>query len=80
MQYPDITEDLIQERCTEQVFSRGEGYFYDEAIENPMLHGWTLTANCYGSEDTPYSVSVELTPTGIADAECSCPYDWGGRL
>ena len=78
MQYPNITEDQIQERCTKQVFSRGEDYFYNEAIENPMFHGWTLSANCYGSEDTPYSVSVELTPTGIADAECSCPYDWGG--
>ena len=78
MQYPDLTEDQIQERCTKQVFSRGEGYFYNEAIENPMFHGWTLSANCYGSEETPYSVSVELTPTGIADAECSCPYDWGG--
>ena len=78
MQYPDITEDQIQERCTQQVFSRGEGYFYNEAIENPMFHGWTLSANCYGSEETPYSVSVELTPTGIADAACSCPYDWGG--
>ena len=78
MQYPNITEDQIQDRCTKQVFSRGEGYFYDEAIENPMFHDWTLSANCQGSEDTPYYVSVELTPTGIADAACSCPYDWGG--
>ena len=78
MQYPDLTEDQIQERCTKTVFSRGEGYFYNEAIENAIFHDWTLSANCYGSEDTPYRVSVELTPTGIADAECSCPYDWGG--
>ena len=78
MQYPNITEDQIQDRCTKKVFSRGEGYFYDEAIENPMFHGWTLSANCQGSEDTPYHVSVELPPTGIADAACSCPYDWGG--
>ena len=78
MQYPNITEDQIQERCTKQVFSRGEGYFYNEAIENAIFHDWTLSANCYGSEDTPYRVSVELTSTGIADAECSCPYDWGG--
>ncbi|MXV74159.1 hypothetical protein F4Z99_07760 [Candidatus Poribacteria bacterium] len=78
MQYPDLTEDQIQDRCTKQVFSRGEDYFYEEAIETPMFHGWTLSANCYGSEDDPYRVSVELTPTGIADAECSCPYDWGG--
>ncbi len=78
MQYPNITEDQIQDRCTKKVFARGEGYFYDEAIENPILNGWTLSANCQGSEFTPYCVSVELTPTGIADAECSCPYDWGG--
>ena len=78
MQYPDLTEDQIQERCTKQVFSRGEGYFYNEAIENAIFHDWTLSATCQGSEFTPYRVSVELTPTGIADAECSCPYDWGG--
>ena len=78
MQYPNITEDQIQDRCTKQVFARGEGYFYNEMIENAMFHGWTLSANCQGSEDTPYRVCVELTPIGIADAECSCPYDWGG--
>ena len=78
MRYPNITEDQIQERCTKQVFSRGEDYFYNETIENPMFHGWTLSANCYGSEDDPYRVSVTLTSTGIADTECSCPYDWGG--
>ena len=78
MQYPDLTEDQIQERCTKQVFARGEDYFHNEAIENAIFHDHTLSANCYGSEDTPYRVSVELTPTGIADAECSCPYDWGG--
>ena len=78
MQYPDITEDQIQDRCTKQVFSRGESYFYEEVIENAVFHDWTLSATCQGSEFTPYNVSVELTSTGIADAVCSCPYDWGG--
>ena len=78
MQYPNITEDQIQDRCTKKVFARGEGYFYNEMIENAIFHGSTLSATCQGSEDTPYRVCVELTPTGIADAECSCPYDWGG--
>ena len=78
MQYPNITEDQIKDRCTKNVFSRGEGYFYNEAIENAIFHDSTLSATCQGSEDTPYRVSVELTPTGIADAACSCPYDWGG--
>ena len=78
MQYPNITEDQIQDRCTKQVYARGEDYFYNEMIENAMFNDSTLSATCQGSEFTPYSVSVELTPTGIADAECSCPYDWGG--
>jgi uncharacterized Zn finger protein len=78
MQYPDITEDQIQDRCTKPVFARGEDYFYNEMIENAMFHDSTLSATCQGSEFTPYNVSVELTPTRIADAACSCPYDWGG--
>jgi uncharacterized Zn finger protein len=78
MRYPDITEGQIQDRCTKQVFARGEDYFYEEMIENAILHDATLSATCQGSEFTPYTVSVELTPTGIVDAECSCPYDWGG--
>ena len=78
MQLPQITSDQIQERCTPQSFERGEDYFYDEAIGNPVIHGWTLSATCQGTEPTPYRVSVELMPTGIADAYCSCPYDWGG--
>ena len=77
MQYPEITEAQIKDRCTKKVFTRGENYFYQEAIENAMFHDWTLSANCQGSEFTPYNVSVQLTPTGIANATCSCPYDWG---
>ena len=78
MQYPELTEDQIRDRCERQVFLRGEGYFYNEMIENAILQDYRLSATCQGSEETPYRVSVDLTPTGIADAECSCPYDWGG--
>ena len=78
MQYPNITEDQIKDRCPKQVFTRGQDYFYNETIEDPMLHDWTLSAKCHGSEYEPYRVSVELAPTGIADVACSCPYDWGG--
>ena len=78
MQLPRLTHDQIQDRCTARSFTRGEEYFAMEMIGNPVLHGWTLAATCEGSEEYPYHVSVELMPTGIADAECSCPYDWGG--
>ncbi len=78
MRLPELTLDQIQDRCTAQSFARGEDYFNMEMIGNPILHGCTLASTCEGTEEEPYRVSVELTPTGIADTKCSCPYDWGG--
>ena len=78
MQPPQLTPDQIQERCTEQSFTRGLEYFHAGAIGNPTLHGYTLSATCEGTDIDPYRLSVELMPTGIATTGCSCPYDWGG--
>lgn len=78
MQLPYITSDQIQDRCTAQSFERGEDYFHEGTIGNPMLHGWTLSATCEGTAEYPYHVSVELMPTGIAAADCSCPYNYEG--
>lgn len=78
MQLPQLTSDQIQERCTEQSFMRGTEYFHAGAIGNPTLHEYTLSAICEGTDIEPYRVTVELTPTGIAAAYCSCPYDWEG--
>ena len=78
MQLPELTPDQIQERCTEQSYMRGLDYFHAGAIGNPILCGYTLSGTCEGTDIDPYRVTVELTPTGIATADCSCPYDWGG--
>ena len=78
MQLPEITQYHIQERCTEQSYMRGLNYFYDGAISNPTLHNYILSGTCEGTDIEPYRVTVELTPTGIATADCSCLYDWGG--
>lgn len=78
MRLPELTLDQIQDRCTAQSFTRGEEYFDMGMIGNPVLHDWTLSSTCEGTEAEPYHVSVELMPTGIAAADCSCPYDWGG--
>lgn len=78
MQPPQITPDQIEERCTERSFTRGLDYFESGAIGNPALHGFTLSATCEGSMEEPYRVSVELMPGGIADAYCTCPYDYEG--
>ena len=78
MQLPLLTQYQIRERCKEQNFERGLEYYHDGAIGNPVLHGYTLSANCHGTETIPYSVSVELMPTGIATTHCSCPYSSEG--
>lgn len=78
MQLPILTEDQIRERCSEQSFERGVAYYFGGAIGNLVLQGYTLSANCQGTEAIPYSVSVELMPTRIATAHCSCPYSYDG--
>ena len=78
MQLPELALEQIHERCTEQSFARGLDYFHNGAIDNTVLHGYTLSATCEGTDIDPYRVTVELMPTGIATTYCSCPYDWGG--
>ena len=78
MESPQVTPDQIQQRCTEQSFTCGLEYFHDGAIGNPTLHGCTLSGTCEGTDIDPYRVTVELMPTGISAAYCSCPYDWEG--
>ena len=78
MESPQITPDQIQQRCTEQSFRRGLEYFHDGAIGDPIIHGCTLSGTCEGTDIDPYHVTVELMPTGISSAYCSCPYDWEG--
>ena len=73
-----LTLEQIQQRCTEQSFARGLDYFQEGAIDNTVLHAYTLSATCEGTDIDPYRVTVELMPTGIASTYCSCPYDWGG--
>lgn len=75
---PNLTESDITRYCTEQSFERGEDYYYRGAISRPIRQGWTLRAECEGSQYEPYRIIVELDEEGIVDASCSCPYDWGG--
>ena len=78
MQLPELTPHQIRHRCTERSFERGLEYFHAGAIGNPVLQDWTLSATCQGSYPKPYRTAVELMPTGIAAARCSCPYDADG--
>ncbi len=75
---PNLTEEDITENCSEQSFEKGEDYYYRGAIVHPMIYGMTLRAECEGSQFDNYIVTVSLAEDGIADAYCTCSYDWGG--
>lgn len=75
---PQLAEEEIRPWCTERSFERGEHYYWRRTIRDPLRQGGTLRALCEGSRHEPYRVTAELDEQGIAWADCSCPYDWGG--
>ena len=59
-------------------FSRGRQYYRDGAVGEIVRRGGEVSAAVEGSEIDPYNVTVRLSDSGVADARCTCPYDWGG--
>lgn len=77
--YPDLTVKDIQNWVGPASFSKGENYFYQEAIIEPRRQGMTLKASCLGSSAPSYRVQATLDEDGIAEAGCSCPVGFGGH-
>ena len=75
---PKLTEAQVRALATEKSFARGQSYYQDGAIVEPLRQGLELRAECEGSEYEPYQISVTLAAKGIKDTSCTCPYDWGG--
>jgi uncharacterized Zn finger protein len=75
---PKLTESHVRELAGERSFERGKSYYRQGAILEPVRLGMELRADCAGSEDEPYQLSVALTEDSIGEASCTCPYDWGG--
>jgi uncharacterized Zn finger protein len=73
-----IAQEVIRALATPESFARGRSYFDDGAVSDLIRRGDRLTAEVEGSELAPYQVSIRLHGGGVADARCSCPYDWGG--
>lgn len=74
----DLTEETILQFCTPQVFDRGEDYYRRGAVTSLVRRGDVLQAEVEGSEYGPYRIAVTFGASGISDADCTCPYDWGG--
>ena len=78
MALPKLTEADVHRLSTPQSFERGEDYYALGAVLDAQQRGNTITTQVEGSQYEPYRVTVTLGPTGIEEADCTCPYDWGG--
>ena len=74
-----FTEADVRAGANDQSFQRGSSYQRSSAVHDLVRRGNLLTARVQGSEYAPYEIAVSLLDDGsIADATCTCPYDWGG--
>ena len=74
-----FTEADVRAGANDQSFQRGSSYQRSSAVHDVVRRGNLLTARVQGSEYAPYEIAVSLLDDGsIADATCTCPYDWGG--
>ena len=73
-----ISKETIRALASAESFTRGQSYFDDGAVSDLLQRGDRLTAEVEGSEFEPYQVSIRMHGDGVADAHCTCRYDWGG--
>jgi uncharacterized Zn finger protein len=78
MTLPKITESMVRAGASPESFRRGEEYYREDAISNTTLQGALLSGECAGTYAPYYRVQVELDEAGIADASCTCLYEYGG--
>jgi uncharacterized Zn finger protein len=79
MSQPRLTLEQVRSRATEKVFARGEAYYWDDVIFDTVKRGSVIEAFCEASsQPEPYHVTATLGENGVAEATCTCPYDYGG--
>jgi uncharacterized Zn finger protein len=78
MALPKITESMIRAGAARESFRRGEEYYRDGAISNTAIQGTLLSGECTGNYAPYYRVHVEFDEAGIAEASCTCLYEYGG--
>jgi uncharacterized Zn finger protein len=78
MTLPKITESLIRAGAELESFRRGEEYYREGAVSNTAIQGTLLSGECAGTYTPYYRVQVELDGAGIANASCTCLYEYGG--
>ncbi|HZA23260.1 MAG TPA: SWIM zinc finger family protein, partial [Dehalococcoidia bacterium] len=74
----NLSEATIRQYASQESFQRGRDYYEEGAVLSVTRRGNQLLAAVQGSEYLPYRVRITLGPDTLAQATCSCPYDWGG--
>ena len=64
---PQLTEAHVRGLATEKNFERGETYYRDGAVLEPVRQEMDLRARCEGSDYEPYQVRATLAESGIAE-------------
>lgn len=70
---PRLTEAQVKKLTDAGSFERGQRYFKNGSIIEPVLQGNELRAQCAGSRYEPYELSVTFDKKGVAELDCSCP-------
>ena len=78
MTIPKITESMVRAGASPESFQRGEEYYREGALSNTAIQGTLLSGECAGTYAPYYRVQVKLDQAGIADASCTCLYEYGG--
>jgi uncharacterized Zn finger protein len=73
-----LTPAMIHDLADPEVFARGRSYLREGAVTSLSRSGERITAQVYGSDVEPYRVRVKISPSGIEETHCTCPYDSGG--
>lgn len=73
-----LDEAAIRALASAASFERGRDYRDDGAVSALVRRGDTVTAAVAGSEIEPYRVTVRIADGAVAEARCTCAYEWGG--
>ena len=75
---PRLNEAQVRRMASGKSFERGADYWREGALLEPARQGRELRAECVGTGPEPYRVVAVLDEKGVAETDCSCPYDWEG--
>jgi len=75
MPLPEITEDIINDLASGTSLTKGYSYFHNGSVVKLWIENGAYKAHVEGSE--LYTVTIS-EKKGDIQAECTCPYDWGG--